>query len=137
MNRAAWIFAALLALALPLSLLAGRVWLDPWSTPNAAVILMELRLPRGVLAIVVGAGLGSAGAAMQGLDPRHKFREMKGFDEVIIAPGLQPFHDVVTLRFWVKLIKDMPTRIDAREHVDSSPVPPGHFFARAAVWTVA
>ncbi|WP_090480172.1 iron ABC transporter permease [Qipengyuania nanhaisediminis] len=58
--------AALLAIALPLSLLAGRVWIDPATTPNAALILGELRLPRAVLAIVVGAGLGAAGAAMQG-----------------------------------------------------------------------
>ena len=55
-----------LALALPLSLLAGRVWLDPWATPNAALILGELRLPRAVLAVVIGGGLGAAGAAMQG-----------------------------------------------------------------------
>ena len=66
MNRAAALFAVLLAVALPLSLLAGRVWLDYGETPNAAIILMELRLPRGLLAIVVGAGLGAAGAAMQG-----------------------------------------------------------------------
>ena len=66
MNRAVLIFAGLLALALPLSLLAGRVWIDPASTPNAWLILGELRLPRAVLAIVVGAGLGAAGAAMQG-----------------------------------------------------------------------
>ena len=65
MNRAALIFAALLTLAFPLSLIAGRVWLDPSAT-NATLILMELRLPRAVLAIVVGAGLGAAGAAMQG-----------------------------------------------------------------------
>jgi iron complex transport system permease protein len=56
----------LLALAVPLSLLAGRVWLDPWATPNAAVILGELRLPRALLAVIVGGGLGAAGAAMQG-----------------------------------------------------------------------
>jgi iron complex transport system permease protein len=56
----------LIALAIPLSLLAGRVWLDPWSTPNAAAILAELRLPRAVLALTVGAGLGASGAAMQG-----------------------------------------------------------------------
>jgi len=56
----------LIALALPLSLLAGRVWLDFAATPNAAVILAELRLPRSVLALVIGAGLGAAGAAMQG-----------------------------------------------------------------------
>ena len=66
MNRAVVVMAALLAIALPLSLLAGRVWIDPATTPNAALILGELRLPRAVLAIVVGAGLGSAGAAMQG-----------------------------------------------------------------------
>ena len=66
MNRAALVMAALLAIALPSSLLAGRVWVDPATTPNAALILGELRLPRAVLAIIVGAGLGSAGAAMQG-----------------------------------------------------------------------
>ncbi|MEP3051439.1 MAG: iron ABC transporter permease [Erythrobacter sp.] len=66
MNRASLIFAGLLVLALPLSLLAGRVWIDPAVTPNAALILIELRLPRGILAVVIGAGLGAAGAAMQG-----------------------------------------------------------------------
>ncbi|PEQ12007.1 ABC transporter permease [Novosphingobium sp. PC22D] len=62
--------ALLLALALlvPISLLAGRVWIDPFDpqTRNAAVILFELRLPRAALALCVGAGLGAAGAAMQG-----------------------------------------------------------------------
>ena len=66
MNRAVLVMAALLATTLPLSLLTGRVWIDPATTPNAALILGELRLPRAVLAIVVGAGLGAAGAAMQG-----------------------------------------------------------------------
>ena len=66
MNRASLVFGLLLAVLLPLSLLAGRVWIDPAETPNAAVILMELRLPRAVLAVLVGAGLGAAGAAMQG-----------------------------------------------------------------------
>ncbi len=57
-----------LAIALLLSLLAGRVWIDPLDpeTQNAAVILLQLRLPRAILALVVGAGLGAAGAAMQG-----------------------------------------------------------------------
>jgi len=66
MNRATLIFTVLLALALPISLLAGRVWVDPDTTPNAMLILTELRLPRAVLAIIVGAGLGASGAAMQG-----------------------------------------------------------------------
>jgi iron complex transport system permease protein len=60
------LLAVLLILALPLSLLAGRIWLDPWTTPNATVILAELRLPRALLAVTIGAGLGAAGAAMQG-----------------------------------------------------------------------
>ena len=57
-----------LAIALLLSLLAGRVWIDPLDpeTQNAAIILLQLRLPRAILALVVGAGLGAAGAAMQG-----------------------------------------------------------------------
>ena len=66
MTRPIPLFTLLILLAIPLSLLAGRVWLDPWSTPNAAVILAELRLPRALLAVTVGAGLGAAGAAMQG-----------------------------------------------------------------------
>ena len=68
MNRASLVFAALLAALVPLSLLAGRVWIDPMapSGPSATLILMELRLPRAVLAVVIGAGLGAAGAAMQG-----------------------------------------------------------------------
>ena len=47
-----------LAIALPLSLLAGRVWIDPFTpeTRNAVTILMELRLPRALLAVAVGAG---------------------------------------------------------------------------------
>jgi iron complex transport system permease protein len=60
------LLVGLIALAVPLSLLAGRVWLDPSATPNAALILGELRLPRAVLALVIGGGLGAAGAAMQG-----------------------------------------------------------------------
>jgi iron complex transport system permease protein len=64
--RPAPVLLALLAIALPLSLLAGRVWLDFSATPNAALILGELRLPRALLAVTVGAGLGAAGAAMQG-----------------------------------------------------------------------
>lgn len=68
MNRLVLSLVAALALALPLSLLAGQVWISPFSppVPNATAILVELRLPRAVLAIVLGGGLGMAGAAMQG-----------------------------------------------------------------------
>jgi iron complex transport system permease protein len=66
-HRANLVFVALLVVLVPLSLLAGQVWLAPgeWGF-TAQLILIELRLPRAVLAIVVGAGLGAAGAAMQG-----------------------------------------------------------------------
>ena len=66
MTRPNLLLLLALAVAVPLSLLCGRVWLDPWTTPNAAVILGELRLPRALLAVTIGAGLGAAGAAMQG-----------------------------------------------------------------------
>jgi iron complex transport system permease protein len=66
MTRPIPILLILIAIAFPLSLLAGRVWLDFGATPNAAIILAELRLPRSVLALIIGAGLGAAGSAMQG-----------------------------------------------------------------------
>ena len=68
MTRLVALLLAALALALPLSLLAGRVWIDPTVPlgPEASLILAELRLPRAVLAVLLGAGLGASGAAMQG-----------------------------------------------------------------------
>lgn len=44
------------------------MWIDPFqpAIASAPVILLELRLPRACLALIVGAGLGGAGAAMQG-----------------------------------------------------------------------
>ena len=68
MTRPVILLLVALALAVPLSLLAGRVWIDPFD-PQArhlAIIVLQLRLPRAALALVVGAGLGSSGAAMQG-----------------------------------------------------------------------
>jgi len=68
LTRLVALLLAALATAVPLSLLAGRVWIDPFNpqTSNAAIILLELRLPRACLALIVGAGLGGAGAVMQG-----------------------------------------------------------------------
>ncbi|MBS0254515.1 MAG: iron ABC transporter permease [Proteobacteria bacterium] len=59
---------AALVVAVPLALLAGRVWIDPLhpTIANAPLILAGLRAPRVVLALVVGAGLGTSGAVMQG-----------------------------------------------------------------------
>lgn len=59
---------ALLAVA-ALSVAAGKVWVpwDAWTaTDPRSIIIVELRLPRTVLALVVGAALGLSGAVMQG-----------------------------------------------------------------------
>jgi iron complex transport system permease protein len=61
---------ALLLLLMLVSLAAGRVWapLTAWmdrSDPRW-VIVFELRLPRTILGVAVGAALGMSGAAMQG-----------------------------------------------------------------------
>ncbi len=57
------------AAAALLSIAVGKVWL-PWSAWTLAdprwLIIAELRLPRTVLALTVGAALGLSGAAMQG-----------------------------------------------------------------------
>lgn len=62
----------LLAIVFVLSLLAGRVWLPPHEIIHARndlarLIVTDLRLPRSVLALLVGASLGLAGAVLQGL----------------------------------------------------------------------
>ena len=76
-NRLApWIAALVLALAVVASLFLGRVNVSPADlvhgllspdTSLAGLVVTELRLPRAVLAILVGASLGLSGAALQGL----------------------------------------------------------------------
>jgi len=61
----------LIVLAFTASLLAGRVWLPPsslLSSPDslAGLIIYDIRLPRTVLALIVGAVLGLSGAVLQG-----------------------------------------------------------------------
>ncbi|HKD46651.1 MAG TPA: iron ABC transporter permease [Rhizomicrobium sp.] len=62
----------LLVVAFILSLLAGRVWLAPpdivfGHNVLASLIVTDLRLPRSILALLVGASLGLSGAVLQGL----------------------------------------------------------------------
>ncbi|MCG6120353.1 MAG: iron ABC transporter permease [Blastomonas sp.] len=72
MNRALTLNLALLAgiaVTVLLSLMAGKVWipLDAWVADDPRwPIIAELRMPRTVLAVLVGAALGLSGAAMQG-----------------------------------------------------------------------
>ncbi|MGW8189452.1 FecCD family ABC transporter permease [Sphingomonas hankookensis] len=59
----------LLLIAAALSVAAGKVWvpLDAWTADDPrSIIIVELRLPRTVLALLVGAALGLSGAVMQG-----------------------------------------------------------------------
>ena len=66
----AGLFLLLAALSV-LSLSAGRVWtplsaLTHWAADPRWVVIYELRLPRTLLALLVGAALGASGAALQG-----------------------------------------------------------------------
>lgn len=70
------LLAALTCLAFVISLGVGPVRLMPIETISALItganeahriIVMEIRLPRAILALAIGAMLGLAGAAMQGL----------------------------------------------------------------------
>ena len=68
-----WLVPSLLALVLPLavaSIMVGKITLDwhAWSSSDTVTraILFELRVPRALLAILVGGALGLSGAAMQG-----------------------------------------------------------------------
>ncbi len=72
MKRLSLVLTALLAIAFLLSLLAGRVWLSPGDILSghdrlAALIVNDVRLPRSVLALLVGGALGLSGAVLQGL----------------------------------------------------------------------
>lgn len=69
MTRLVTALLASLLLAACLSVIAGKVWvpIDAWTAADPrAIIIVELRLPRTVLAILVGAALGLSGAVMQG-----------------------------------------------------------------------
>ncbi len=60
---------AALLLASLISLIAGKVWIPPAAMlagDERWAIIAELRLPRTLLALIVGGGLGLSGAAMQG-----------------------------------------------------------------------
>ncbi|MBP6031674.1 MAG: iron ABC transporter permease [Sphingobium sp.] len=69
MKRLNLFLAAALVTVMLLSLLAGRHWIAPgeWLAGDLrSLIITELRLPRICLGVLVGAGLGMSGAAMQG-----------------------------------------------------------------------
>jgi iron complex transport system permease protein len=72
MSARRWFLPALLAVTLFLALvsvLVGKMTLtwDMWAShdPITRIVFVELRVPRALLAIIIGAALGMSGAAMQ------------------------------------------------------------------------
>ncbi|CAH0533451.1 Vitamin B12 import system permease protein BtuC [Vibrio stylophorae] len=66
--RTAFYFSSVILLLVScLSLMAGEVWLWPWQLDSSFhwQILTELRLPRVLAAVTIGASLAVAGAALQ------------------------------------------------------------------------
>ena len=69
MTRKLALLAALVTAAFLLSLMAGKLWIAPnafFGTGADAAILFELRLPRALLGLGIGATLGLSGAVLQG-----------------------------------------------------------------------
>lgn len=69
MRRMTVLLLVLIVLAAALSVAAGKVWvpLHAWTAADPrSIIIVELRLPRMVLGLIIGGGLGLSGAVMQG-----------------------------------------------------------------------
>lgn len=69
MNRLNLLLLLAVCVVACLSVAAGKVWVpwDAWTAEDPrSIIIVELRLPRTVLALAVGAALGVSGAVMQG-----------------------------------------------------------------------
>ncbi len=77
-RRYPWLLAPLVVLGLALAGLHWGAVMIPWTTvgrwlmgrpidPDMAVILTELRVPRLILAFIVGAGLSASGTCLQGM----------------------------------------------------------------------
>ncbi|EMB3656454.1 TPA: vitamin B12 ABC transporter permease BtuC [Escherichia coli] len=69
----------LMLLALLLSLCAGEQWISPgdWFTPRGELFVWQIRLPRTLAVLLVGAALAISGAVMQAL-----------FENPLAEPGL-------------------------------------------------
>ncbi|HAX5035431.1 TPA: vitamin B12 ABC transporter permease BtuC [Escherichia coli] len=71
--------SVLMLLALLLSLCAGEQWISPgdWFTPRGELFVWQIRLPRTLAVLLVGAALTISGAVMQAL-----------FENPLAEPGL-------------------------------------------------
>jgi len=62
----ALLLASLLVGPAPITAGRGLLALVTGADPTAALVMREIRLPRALLALLIGAGLGASGAALQG-----------------------------------------------------------------------
>ncbi|HBI7610792.1 TPA: vitamin B12 ABC transporter permease BtuC [Escherichia coli] len=71
--------SVLMLLAILLSLCAGEQWISPgdWFTPRGELFVWQIRLPRTLAVLLVGAALAISGAVMQAL-----------FENPLAEPGL-------------------------------------------------
>ncbi|EFD1670118.1 vitamin B12 ABC transporter permease BtuC [Escherichia coli] len=71
--------SVLMLLALLLSLCAGEQWISPgdWFSPRGELFVWQIRLPRTLAVLLVGAALAISGAVMQAL-----------FENLLAEPGL-------------------------------------------------
>lgn len=71
--------SVLMLLALLLSLCAGELWISPgdWFSPRGELFVWQIRLPRTLAVLLVGAALAISGAVMQAL-----------FENPLAEPGL-------------------------------------------------
>ncbi|EIH7532623.1 vitamin B12 ABC transporter permease BtuC [Escherichia coli] len=80
-QRQNWLLclSVLMLLALLLSLCAGEQWISPgdWFTPRGELFVWQIRLPRTLAVLLVGAALAISGAVMQAL-----------FENPLAEPGL-------------------------------------------------
>lgn len=72
-------FGLLLLLAFMIEIIAGSIWLWPhsWFSDNHQIFIWQIRFPRAIVVIVVGASLAVSGAVMQAL-----------FENPLAEPGL-------------------------------------------------
>lgn len=105
-----WVLAALCATVVALAataIVVGKVALgwELWSRQDALgrIILIELRLPRALLAILVGGALGLAGAALQGYlrNPLAEPATLGVSAMAALGAVLSIFFDVAGLNPWV------------------------------------
>jgi iron complex transport system permease protein len=115
---------ALLALLALLSVVSGRVWIPLTHLGGAGdprwLIITQLRIPRTLLGILVGAALGLAGATLQGYT-----RNPLADPGVLGVSSMAALGAVLTLYFNLALASPWPARRSGWSCWCWWPPPPG------------